>query len=165
MEFRADDINTVLPLETSAPPYVWPVPGTGTQISPAIGQMDTLQWTNDSYFEGLEAQIEKRMSHGFEVQGSYTWSRAIDGGDGAIASDSFLNSIPGLLYFLPRYRRAAADFNVAQNLTINYLWNIPAPNSFRGAAAWLANGWQLGGILEIKSGMPFTPLIGGDPLG
>ncbi len=165
MEFRADDINTVLPLETSAPPYVWPVPGTGTQISSAIGQMDTLQWTNDSYFEGLETQIEKRMSHGFEVQGSYTWSRAIDGGDGAIASDSFLNSIPSLLYFLPRYRRATADFDVAQNLTINYLWNIPAPSSLHGAAAWIATGWQLGGILEIKSGMPFTPLIGGDPLG
>lgn len=165
MEFRADDINTVLPLQTSAPPYVWPLPGTGTQISPAIGQMDTLQWTNDSYFEGFETQIEKRMSHGFEVQGSYTWSRAIDGGDGAIASDSFLNSIPSLLFFLPKYRRAAADFNVGQNLTINYLWNISAPASFHGPAAWVAKGWQVGGILEIKSGMPFTPLIGGDPLG
>jgi hypothetical protein len=45
----------------------------------------------------FETQIEKRMSHGIEVQGSYTWSRAIDGGDGAIASDSFLNSIPQLV--------------------------------------------------------------------
>lgn len=170
--FRADDINTVQPTLTSAG-YLWPTPGGGAcpanpaycQLNPHIGQMDTLQWTNDTYFEGLEAQVVKRMSHGFEVQGSYTWSRAIDEGTGAIASDPFVNSIPSLLYFLPRYRRAATDFNVGQNLTINYIWSIPAPSSLSGPAAWAARGWQLGGIFEIRSGLPFTPLIGGDPLG
>ena len=165
MIFRADDINTTLPINGSTPPYLWPAPGTGTQISPDIGRMDTLQWTNDSYFDGLEVQIERRMTRGFEVQGSYTWSRAIDGGDGSIASDSFVNSIPALLYFLPGYRRAPADFNITHNLTVNYLWNIPTPGSWQGAMARAAKGWQLGGIMQIKSGLPFTPLIGGDPLG
>jgi hypothetical protein len=165
MIFRADDINTVQPINGSTPPYLWPVPGTGSLISPAIGRMDTLQWNNDSYFDGLEVQIEKRMSHGFQMQGSYTWSRAIDGGDGSIASDSFVNSIPSLFYFLPKYRRSASDFNITHNLTINYLWNIPTPTSLQGPLAWAAKGWQLGGIMQIKSGLPFTPLIGGDPLG
>jgi carboxypeptidase family protein/TonB-dependent receptor-like protein len=165
MEFRADDINTVLPTLTSLG-YLWPSPvGSGTQQSPNVGQMDTLQWNNDSYFHGLEVQLEKRMSHGFQIQGSYTWSKAIDGGDGAIASDSFLNSIASLFYFLPRYRRGLADFNVGQNLTINYIWDLPAPKSFQGPAAWVARGWQIGGILQLRSGLPFTPLIGGDPLG
>ena len=165
MIFRADDINTVMPLNGSNQPYIWPAPGTGTPISPQIGRMDTLQWNNDSYFDGLEAQIEKRMSHGFQVQGSYTWSRAIDGGDGSIASDSFVNSIPSLLYFLPKYRRAPSDFNITHNLTVNYLWNIPARSSWQGPLSQAAKGWQLGGIMQIRSGMPFTPLIGGDPIG
>jgi hypothetical protein len=165
MIFRADDINTTQPINGTTPPYLWPAPGTGTQISPSIGRMDTLQWNNDTYFHGLEVQIEKRMSHGFQVQGSYTWSRAIDGGDGSIASDSFVNSIPSLLYFLPKYRRAPSDFNITHNLTINYLWNIPTSKSLQGPVAWLAKGWQLGGIMQIKTGLPFTPLIGGDPIG
>jgi hypothetical protein len=165
MIFRADDINTTLPINGSTPPYLWPAPGTATPISPAIGRMDTLQWNNDSYFDGMEVQVEKRMSHGFQVQGSYTWSRAIDGGDGSIASDSFLNSIPALFFFLPKYRRAPADFNVTHNLTINYLWSIPASGSLQGPLAWAAKGWQLGGIMQIKTGIPFTPLIGGDPMG
>ncbi len=165
MIFRADDINSTQPLNGSTPPYLWPMPGTGTVISPGIGRMDTLQWNNDSYFDGLELQVIKRMSHGFEMQGSYTWSRAIDGGDGSIASDSFQNSIPALFYFLPKYRRAAADFNITHNLTISYLWNIPTPASLHGVMGGLAKGWQLGGIMQIKSGIPFTPLIGGDPLG
>jgi hypothetical protein len=165
MEFRADDINSVLPTPTSAG-YLWPSPlGSGRVQSPNVGQMDTLQWNNDSFFDALELQVGKRMSHGFEVQGSYTWSRAIDAGGGGVSSDSFLNSISNLLYFLPKYRRAVADFNVTQNLTVNYIWNIPTPTSFHGPAAWAARGWQLGGILEVRTGLPFTPLIGGDPLG
>jgi len=162
--FRADDINTTLPGSLSKPPYLWPVTGTATPISPEIGRMDTLQWNNDSYFDGLELQIQKHMKNGFEVGGSYTWSRAIDGGDGSIASDSFLNSIPALLYFLPRYRRTASDFNITHNLTINYMWNVPT-GSLDGPLSWLAKGWQLGGVAQIRSGLPFTALIGGDPLG
>ncbi len=165
MIFRADDINTTLPIDGTKQPYLWPITGTGTVISPSIGRMDTLQWNNDSYFDGLEAQVEKRLSHGFQVQGSYTWSRAIDGGDGSIASDSFTTSIPSLFFFLPRYRRAPSDFNITHKLTVNYLWNIPARNSLQGPIGWVAKGWQVGGIIQINSGLPFTPLIGGDPLG
>src|ERR1700722_3338771 len=165
MIFRADDINSTQPINGPTPPYLWPLPGTALPISPAIGRMDTLQWNNDSYFDGMEVQVEKRMSHGFQMQGSYTWSRAIDGGDGSIASDSFVNSIPGLFYFLPKYRRGPADFNITHNLTINYLWSIPTSASLQGPLAWAAKGWQLGGIMQIKTGLPFTPLIGGDPLG
>jgi len=162
--FRADDINSTQPLNGATPPYLWPVLGTANPISPNIGRMDALAWNNDSYFDGLETQIQKHMSHGLEVGGSYTWSRAIDGGDGSIASDSFLNSIPALFYFLPRYRRTASDFNVTHNLTINYLWNIPS-GKLSGPMAYVAKGWQVGGVTQVRSGLPFTALIGGDPLG
>ena len=159
MEQRADDINTTQPTLTPAG-YLF---SGGPVLSPNIGQMDTLQWSNDSFFHGMEVQVTKKMSHGFEVGGSYTWSRAIDGGDGAIASDSFLNSIPSLLFFLPKTRRGPSDFNVTNNLTVNYLWNIPSPlHGFTGVAT---RGWQVGGILTARSGLPFTPLVGGDPLG
>jgi hypothetical protein len=178
MEFRADDINSTQPVQTSAG-YLFPgQPPAGVTcsatvtattnpiycpISALLGQMDTLQWSNHSFFHGMEIQINKKMSHGFEIGSSYTWSRAIDGSDGAIASDSFLNSIPSLFYFLPKYRRGPADFNITQNLTVNYLWNIPSP--LRGYAGKITGGWQVGGILTARTGLPFTPLIGGNPLG
>jgi hypothetical protein len=163
--FRADDINTTQPAHISGN-YLWPSPtGSGKVLSPLIGRMDTELWINNTFFHAFEAQLEKRMSHGFQVQGSYTWSRVIDQGAGTAASDAFLSSIPSLFVFLPKYRRAAADFNVAQNLTINYIWSIPTPGSFHGPAAWAARGWQVGGILAVRTGLPFTPLIGGDPLG
>jgi hypothetical protein len=162
--FRADTINAVPPTRMS-PPILWPIPGTGTLPNPTVGQLDALTWDNHSSFDALELQLTKKMSYGLEAQLSYTWSKAIDMGDSSIASDTFANSISSWFYNLPKYRRAVADFNVPHNLTASFTWNLPSLQSLTGPAAWAVNGWQVGGILVARSGLPFTPLIGGDPLG
>ncbi|MFP5277849.1 MAG: carboxypeptidase regulatory-like domain-containing protein [Acidobacteriota bacterium] len=168
-EFRADDINTTLPVSTSSgyffPGYNANGGLNGTTLSPLSGQMDTLQWIDSSIYNALEVQLEKRMSRGFEVGTSFTWGRSIDGGDGALASDSFLNSIPALFYFLPRYRRGPSDFNIEDNLTANYLWNLPTAMKSSALGRSLTGGWQVGGVFTATTGLPFTPQIANDPLG
>jgi hypothetical protein len=42
---------------------------------------------------------------------------------------------------------------------------IPSPISWSRAPQWFASGWPVGGIYTLTSGLPFTPSIGGDPLG
>jgi hypothetical protein len=165
LPFRTDNANTVIPTLTSAG-YLFPDPvGSGTKIAPIYGRMPEVAWINFSNYNALQLQVTKKMSHGFQVQGSYTWSRAIDEGDGTGPSDPYLSSIADLFYFAPQYGKGPADFNVTQNLTINYIWSIPTPHSLQGPEAWALRGWQLGGILTVRTGLPFTPLIGGDPLG
>ena len=167
-EFRADDINTTLPVRTPVglffPGYNSSGGLNGSLISPLSGQMDTLQWTGHSIYNAMDVEIRKRMSHDFLVGGSFTWSRSIDDGDGALASDSFVNSIPALFYFLPRYRRGPSDFNIDDNFTANYLWDLPSP-SHNGFVKGVFGGWQLGGIVTVQTGLPFTPLLSNDPLG
>jgi hypothetical protein len=160
-----DDVNIVLPTLTPAG-YLWPFPaGSGTVLNPNVGRMSYFNWIGSGLYDSFEAQITKRMSHGFQVQGSYTWGRSIDDGSMGSQSDSYANSITSLFFFNSALRRGLSDFNVAQNLTINYTWNVPAPESLPGPAEWAVSGWELGGIAQIRSGLPFTPLIGGDPLG
>src|ERR1700733_8459747 len=162
--FRADDMNDVLPTLTSAG-YLWPSPiGSGTVLNPNVGRIDTIQWTNSSSYNALETEVTKRLSHGLQVQGYYTWSRVIDEGSASIVGDPFANSISSLFFFAPKYRRGPADFNVTNNLAINYTWYVPTPS--RGPS-WALGGWQIGGIISARSGLPFTPLLGGgsDPLG
>jgi hypothetical protein len=161
---RADDLNTVLPIQSAAAPFVWPAGG-GSTVSPQLGRIDGLAWVNSSSFNALEAHIEHRMSHGFSAGASYTWERAIDQGSGTGYSDQYNNAISNPLYFLPTTRRGPADYNIPQNLTINYIWQIPGPSTTSGPVAWAARGWQLAGIYQIRSGLPFTPLIGGNPTG
>jgi hypothetical protein len=165
--FRADDMNDVLPTLTSAG-YLWPSPiGNGTVLNPGVGRIDTIQWTNSSSYNALQAQITKRLSHGLQVQGSYTWGRTIDEGSASIVGDPFANSISSLFFFAPKYRRGPADFNVTNNLAVNYTWYVPSSEHAQAWASWATSGWQISGIISARSGLPFTPLLGGggDPLG
>jgi hypothetical protein len=70
------------------------------------------------------------------------------------------------MYLFPRLRYGLSDFNVARTLTLFSYWLIPTPESMQESRiGWVARGWQVSGILNVASGLPFTPIIGGDPLG
>jgi hypothetical protein len=163
--FRADDMNLVMPTLTPAG-YLWPSPlGSGTVLNPNFGRIDNVTWGSNSFYDALELQILKRMSHGFQIEGSYTWGKSIDEGSGSLLGDPFANGISSLFWFDRRLRRGVSDFNVSQNLVINYTWNVPAPKSLEGGAGWAVGGWQLGGIFQARTGLHFTPILGGDALG
>jgi hypothetical protein len=168
--FRADDINTTLPssLTSLTPVY----PGTdssgnplGTLLNPNVGQISAVIWSGDSYYKALQAKLTARVGDSFQAQASYTWASSIDTGSATVGGDSFSNSISSLPFFNAQLRRGPSDFNIGQNLVISYNWFLPSPKEFSGPVNWLAGGWQLGGVIQLSSGVPFTPNIGGDPLG
>jgi len=162
---REDDVNSVLPTLTSQG-YLWPSPtGSGTRLNPNVGELRGQYWDGSSLYDALEAQVSKTMSHGLQVQGSYTWGKVIDEGSASVIGDPFTNSISSLLYFCKSCRRGVADFNISQTLVANYLWDVPTPNNWGALASHVLGGWELGGIFTAETGVPITPVIGGDPLG
>ena len=163
MLFRGDDANMVLPTLTPAG-YLWPS-SPGTVINPTFGRIDYTDWQSSSYYDSLQAQVKKEMAHGFQAQGSFTWSKSIDTGSMGNVGDPFNNSISNLFFFDRRLSRGVSDFDEPYNATFNALWNAPILKSLHGPAAVALNGWQLGAIFSIHAGAPFTPLVGGDPLG
>jgi len=100
------------------------------------------------------------MSHGFQVQGTFTWGKSIDTSSATVAGDAFGNSISSLDWFDMRLTRGLSDFNVGRTIVINGTWDIPAPKSFSGPARWIADGWELGTILTVSDGVPFTATWG-----
>jgi Carboxypeptidase regulatory-like domain/TonB-dependent Receptor Plug Domain len=139
-----------------------------SRINENYGSMRGMFYEGQSYYNALEAQLAKRMSHGFQVQGTFTWGRSIDTSSATVAGDAFGNSIASPSFFFnPRASRAPSDFNVARTLVINGLWELPSPKSISGPARFLTDGWQLGVIFTASSGVPFTPTFGtgNDPLG
>lgn len=162
---QTDDSDIVLPTLTPQG-YLWPSPvGNGTVLNPNVGTISGTFFNSDASYNALQVQLTKRISHGFQVGGSYTWSKALDTSSGSTDGDQFLNGISSLFFFDRRLRRAPSDFNIGQNFVLNYTWNLPSPRSISGALAWPLSGWEWGGILTIQSGVPFTPVLGGDVLG
>jgi outer membrane receptor protein involved in Fe transport len=176
--FRVDEANLRIP-DTSPAGYVWPYVRTGDPNDPqsAFGQpLDPINtnfssirgmfYKGRSYYDALELQLAKRMSHGFQMQGTYTWAKSIDTSSATLAGDAFGNSISSLHYFDPRLTRGLSDFNVGRTLVLNGTWTLPSAKSWSGPAKWVADGWELGLIFTASDGVPFTPTWatnGGDP--
>jgi outer membrane receptor protein involved in Fe transport len=167
LPFRGDTLNMVLPTLTSAG-YLWPAPiGSGTELNPTFGQIQGYFFEGNSFYDALQTSVSKRMSHGFQLQTSFTWAKSIDTSSTSIQGDQFGNSVSSLLWFAPNLSRAVSDFNVARTFVINGIWQPPTVKSLSGPVAWLANGWELGIIFTLSDGVPFTPTwgTGSDPSG
>jgi hypothetical protein len=158
-----NDSDVVLPTLTSAG-YLWPFPvGSGSEFNPNVGSISATIWNGSSLYDALQVQVTKTMSHGFQAELSYTWGKCIDDGSGADLGDPFSNSIGTLLFF--DRRKGPCDFNVGQNLVVNYVWHVPTPKFGGAAARYILGGWEVGGIFTAATGTPFTMVMGGDPLG
>jgi hypothetical protein len=175
--FRVDDANLVIPTKTPSG-YLWPHgdgnlisgPNAGNPpqpINPAFGSVRGMFYRGGSSYNALEAQLAKRMSHGFQVQGTYTWSKSIDTSSASVAGDTFGNSISSLDWFDLKLNRALSDFNVGRTLVVNGTWELPTPKSLSAPAQWALGGWELGLIFTASDGIPFTPTwgTGSDPAG
>jgi hypothetical protein len=161
---RVDDSNIVQPISTPEG-YVWPL--NGTLVNPNYGEIRSMQWEGNSFYDALEVNLTQRLAHGFQIRGSYTWGRSIDTNSSTIVGDEFLTSPSSLHVFNLSQDRGLSDFNVSQTLVIAGTWQIPGPRSLTGPLAWVAKGWETSALLKANSGVPFTPTFGtdGDPLG
>jgi hypothetical protein len=158
--FGSGDLNGVQGTLTSAG-YLWPFPvGSGTKLNPNAGQISGVLWDSTASYNSLQLQATKRMSQGFQAQAAYTLSRCIDDGNN---SDFFLNSIQSLPFYIHSIRHGNCDMDQRQNFVFSSFWNLPGPR--QGMAMHILGGWQLGGIVTVSTGSPFTPQISGDPLG
>jgi len=165
--FRVDEANLVIPTKTSAG-YVWPFNPDGSPFDPIntnFGSIRGMFYQGRSYFNALELQLAKRRSHGFQMQGTFTWGKSIDTSSATLAGDAFNNSISSLDWFDMKLTRGLSDFNVGRTLVVNGTWEVPPAKSFSGPARWLTDGWELGVIFTASDGVPFTPTwgTGGDP--
>jgi hypothetical protein len=175
---QVDDTNIVMPTKIAGQ-YYWPCDGatpftggnqadcpglgSGTNLNQSVGRLPTTFFRNSSVYHGLEVQLTKAMSHGLQVQGSFTYQKSIDTASGAVISDSVITAISSLDWFDPKLTRAVSDFNASKVFSVNYLWNIPTPKSWTGIAQGALGGWQLGGIFSASTGSPFTPILAADP--
>ena len=122
-------------------------------------------WDGNSYYEALQTQARAVPFLGLQLSAAYTWGKSIDTGSSTINGTQFLNSISTLPWFDSHLNRGPSDFNIAHNFTLHFTWPLPALGAGPKAIRAMGRGWQLSGTYHASSGVPFTFLVGGDPLG
>jgi hypothetical protein len=114
----------------------------------------------NSFYSGFSAQLQRRISHGFEGSIAYTWSHAIDDSLGNIGSNEFYSS-PSATLYNGNYQQAKGDSNLdqRQRLVINFVWTPTFLHNTSAFAKYVANGWQLSAITTIATGLPETETV------
>ena len=150
--------------------YYWPTPwtlapgvdGQAALYNPLVQIVRSIMWQARSYYNSLQVKLDKRMSRGFQVQGSFTWSKSIDDSSGSAAADTFSNEWNALPTYDLRLVRGLSAFNVGRNLVVNGLWNAPSAKSLGTFGERVLGGWQLGLISNLSDGVPIMPSMGMD---
>jgi hypothetical protein len=183
--YRVDNIDMVLPTLTPAG-YVWPCgpdgkgdpcvvgfsskstqanPTPSDVLNPNFGRINGSLWQASSFYDAMQVDVAKRVSHGIQFHGAYTWGKSIDTLSATEADDAFPNGLLNQPFFDQRTTRGLSDFNVAQTLVLSFTWEVPELAHGPKLPQWALSGWQLGGLYKASTGQPFTPVLGGDPLG
>lgn len=136
-----------------------PTPGAGAiQARRPYPKFSTIQFnTANGYsnYHALQLKAERRFAAGFTFLASYAFSKAI-GMTAASQNPRDLNSGKGL-----------AEFDVAHRFVLSTVYELPFGRGRRwlklgGMTNAVLGGWQLGGIVTLQSGLPFTVTTGRD---
>ncbi|MGH9589548.1 MAG: hypothetical protein ACRD25_04100, partial [Terracidiphilus sp.] len=104
----------------------------------------------------LQLNVTRRSSRGLTLLSNVVWAKTIDNN----SSGAEGNAGPPNPYNL-QSGRGVADFDQALRFTASLNYMLPHFN-VGSAAGFLANGWQVNGIVSMQSGLPFTLTSGID---
>lgn len=148
-----------------------------TRLNPARGTIVLRNNSGDSIYHGGHIQLDRKYSNGFQIRGSYTYSKMIDDSAEVFTSGTSNNGAPGnwsgysvVQYPAPRgtYDRSVSGFDHRHRFTFAYIYDIPKlknSNAFTQGAGYLVNGWQVSGTTSFQSGTPYNVENGYDSNG
>src|SRR6266700_629709 len=102
---------------------------------------------SNSNYNALWVTANRRMSHGLQLNASYTWSHSIDdvsrNNNGIVLQDS-TNLASG---------RGSSDFDVRHRFVLNGIYDLP----FKGNR--VKSGWEVAPIVSFQTGNPFSVTV------
>jgi len=129
-----------------------------------IGQISGTESNGDQRYDAFQASLTKRLTHGLQLQVSYTYSKTMTNsigyyGDGGQAAS---NSA----YWQNLYNMAAewgpAYFDATHLFVTSYTYQLPFGRGKAFGSNWnsvtngILGGWELSGIISAHSGYPIT---------
>ncbi|HTB96311.1 MAG TPA: carboxypeptidase regulatory-like domain-containing protein [Terracidiphilus sp.] len=103
-----------------------------------------------SAYDALETHLEKRLSHHFQVGGSYTWGHSLD--EQSDIGLFFTGDNPKKL----RDSWASSDFDRKHVFSANFQVDVPNATSTNKFEGYFTNDWHLTGIAILQSGEPWS---------
>lgn len=139
------------------------IPGAGSRGQPQYPRTAATQQIFRGFgsnFNSLQVKFDRRFRTGLKLTTSFTWQKAMSfqsGDDG------------GLTFYVDQQRNyARADFDRTLNFVQSYIYDLPFGKGQRflpnGVMGKVVGGWNLSGVLSMRTGAPFTITANGNSL-
>lgn len=117
------------------------------------GGIQQVQSASNSHYDSLQVSVTKRFSAGLQFLASYTLGKSIDNYSGGNINE--LAALPGDQFDLSS-SRARSDFDRRHRFVYSFVYDLPKAQFNSRLARTLVNDWQVGGIVTLQSGLPFS---------
>jgi len=108
----------------------------------------------NSWYNGLEASLTKRLSQGLQFLASYTFSKTLDTDGADINGTSAGNTDTLGDQNSARQRWGRASFDRTHRFVFSATYSLPTPE--RGLKHSLFGGWALASVVTVQSGTALT---------
>jgi hypothetical protein len=111
-----------------------------------------------SNFNALNISVEKRLSQGLTFLAGYRWSKCLDTvNENAATYTAYAYSSTN-----PRFDYGPCVYDVGQQFHFSSVWLLPSVKSMGFVGRHVLSGWEVNGLLTLRSGLPFTVTSGID---
>jgi len=140
-----------------------PTTGTGTAVRQFGGRFAEIDYKTSGgvdQYHALQSTLQRRFTSGVSFGAQYTWAHELGTSSGSNEATTSQLPIP-LFGSSSEYGRGTFDIRHTLNLTTLYdlpfgkgkMFNLTGPMNV------IAGGWQMGGIINFRSGVPIDVLI------
>jgi len=108
----------------------------------------------NSWYNGLEVSLTKRLKDGLQLLASYTFSKTLDTDGADINSTASGNALTLGDQNSPEQRWGRASFDRTHRFVLSGTWTLPSPRD--GLRRAVLGGWELAAVVTIQSGSALT---------
>jgi hypothetical protein len=128
-------------------------------VNPTVASGGAFLETNDgtSFYDALQVELRRRMSHGVSIQGSYVWSKSLANGptnsSSSVAQPTTLRDLA--------IDKVPSGFDMRHAIKANWIYELPVGpgkallGNVHGFVGKIFQGWETAGVVRIQSGTPF----------
>ncbi len=135
--------------------------GTVTGVQNPYAEIDYKTSGGSDSYNAMQIGLSRRSANGFALNAQYTLARSFGNTSGSNEALTAANNARTLEQF--NYDIGYNSFDVRQALNISALYSLPYGSGRQhpasGVADWVLGGWDVGGILNSRSGLPIDVRI------
>jgi hypothetical protein len=135
-------------------------PGPGSVSSrrpnPLFGVIRTINDDEIANYESMNVIFRQRLTHGLQMNASYTWSHTLD-----VTTDSNGGGTP-LIPYDWKDDYGNSNWDIRHRFIASFVYDIPFFGVSNPVLKTMFTKWQANGIITIQTGLPFNVSTGTD---